>query len=263
MSTDYIAISNTSLLLTVALMAVVGLIALVNRLGITSSVFVGTIRSFAQLTIMGYVLEWIFDIHKWYYTVLILSVMMFFATRDSYKRIDLKLPRTFLTCLTAMIVGNMLPLAFTFFAVLKLSTWYEPQYVIPISAMVISNTMTAVSLCLNTYASELKTRKLEIETKLSLGATPAIALETIRKSAIKSGLIPTINALMVLGIVKLPGMMTGQILGGVSPIESVKYQLIIMYMISAAAAISLFVLTMLIEKDLFNNRHQLRYDLIN
>lgn len=259
---DYITISNTSLIVSISLMLVVAVIGLVNRLGITKNVLLGTIRSFAQLTIMGYVLEWIFDLERWYLTVLMLIIMIVFATHDSYKRIGFRVGKTFSCCLTSMIIGTAFPLAFMFYIVLNISPWYNPQYIIPISAMVISNTMTAISICLNNYGSELRLRRYEVEAKLSLGAKRGTALEAIRKSSIKAGLIPTINALMVLGIVKLPGMMTGQILGGVSPIESVKYQLLIMYMISAATAVSLFLLVYMVEKGVFNEREQIRYELL-
>ena len=259
---DYIVISNTSLLISVSLMLIVAIIGLLNKLGITKNVLLGTVRSFAQLTVMGYVLGWIFDLEKWYLTVLMLLIMLIFATYDSYKRIDFRLGSTFPCCLIAMVAGTAFPLAFMFYIVLRITPWYNPQYVIPISAMVISNTMTAISICLNTFGNELRLRRFEVETKLSLGANRGKALEVIRKSAIKAGLIPTINALMVLGIVKLPGMMTGQILGGVAPVESVKYQLLIMYMISSATAVSLFVLVYLVEKGVFNNREQLRYELL-
>jgi len=259
---DYIVISNTSLIISISLMLIVAVIALVNKLGITKSVLLGTVRSFAQLTIMGYVLEWIFDLQKWYFTVMMIIIMIAFATYDSYKRIDFRPGKTFFCCLSSMVVGTTLPLAFMFYIVLQITPWYNPQYVIPISAMVISNTMTAISICLNTFGNELRLRRYEVEAKLSLGAKKGQSLEIIKKSAIKAGLIPTINALMVLGIVKLPGMMTGQILGGVAPIESVKYQLLIMYMISSAAAISLFLLVYMVEKGVFNNREQLRYELL-
>jgi len=259
---DYIVISNTSVLISLGLMLIVAIIGLINKLGITRSVIIGTIRSFAQLTIMGYILGWIFDMQRWYFTVLMLIIMIAFATYDSYKRIDFRPGKTFFCCLSAMLVGNALPLAFMFYMVLQITPWYDPQYVIPISAMVISNTMTAISICLNTFGSELRLRRYEVEAKLSLGASKSLALEAIRKSAMKAGLIPTINALMVLGIVKLPGMMTGQILGGVAPIESVKYQLLIMYMISSAAAISLFLLVYLVERGVFNHRDQIRYELL-
>ena len=259
---DYILISNTSLLISVSLMLVVAIIGFINKLGITKNVLLGTIRSFAQLTLMGYVLEWIFDLSRWYFTVLMIIVMIIFATYDSYKRIDFRPGKTFFCCLTSMVIGTAFPLAFMFYIVLKIAPWYNPQYVIPISAMVISNTMTAISIALNTFGNDLRLRRYEVEAKLSLGAKKGLALEAIRKSAIKAGLIPTINALMVLGIVKLPGMMTGQILGGVSPIESVKYQLLIMYMISSAAAVSLFILVYLVENGVFNNREQIRYELL-
>jgi putative ABC transport system permease protein len=259
---DYITISNTSLIVSVSLMLVVAVIGLLNKLGITKNVLLGTIRSFAQLTLMGYVLEWIFDLEKWYLTVLMLMIMITFATYDSYKRIDFRIGKTFVCCFSSMLIGNAFPLAFMFYLVLQVTPWYNPQYVIPISAMVISNTMTAISICLNTFGSELRLRRFEVEAKLSLGAKKSTALEMIRKSSIKAGLIPTINALMVLGIVKLPGMMTGQILGGVAPIESVKYQLLIMYMISSATAVSLFLLVYMVERGVFNEREQIRYELL-
>lgn len=280
MNDQYIMISNTSLAVSVALMAVVVLISLLNRLNITRSIILGTVRSFAQLTIMGYVLGWIFGVQRWYLTIVMLAVMLVFATIDSYKRIDFRFEpkcqlrgmsrliklssqKTFWYCLSSMVMGCIAPLSFMFYIILRVSPWYNPQYIIPISAMVISNTMTAISICLNSYGSELRLRLLEVEAKLSLGAKPSIASELIRKNAIKAGLIPTINALMVLGIVKLPGMMTGQILGGVSPVESVKYQLLIMYMISSSTAISLFMLAFLTEKAIFNEREQIRYRLLS
>lgn len=259
---DYIFISNTALISSIALMVIVAIIGLLNRLGVTKSVLLGTVRAFIQLIIMGYVLEWVFDLQKWYFTVLMLLIMLLFATFDSYKRISFRPKNTFSSSLISMFIGTAIPLGFMFYILLKITPWYNPQYVIPISAMVISNTMTAISICLNTFGSELKLRRFEVEAKLSLGASKSCSLSVIRKNAIKAGLIPTINALMVLGIVKLPGMMTGQILGGVSPIESVKYQLLIMYMISAATSISLFMLVYLIEKGVFNKRDQLIHQLL-
>lgn len=279
MDEQYIAISNSSLAISAAAMLVVAIIALLYKLNITRSILLGTVRSFAQLTIMGNVLGWIFDVRQWYLTVLMLIVMLFFATIDSYKRIDFRFEpkcplkglrrlvkqcgqKTFWYCLSSMVMGCIAPLAFMFYIVVRVSPWYNPQYIIPMSAMVISNTMTAISICLNTYGNELRLRLLEVETKLSLGARPSKAIELIRKNAVKAGLIPTINVLMVLGIVKLPGMMTGQILGGVAPVESVRYQLLVMYVISASTAISLFILAALTQRAVFNDREQIRYSLL-
>jgi len=278
---NYISISNTSLMLSLSLMFVVIIISILNKLNIIGSILLGTVRSFVQLTFMGYVLSLIFDLQKWYFTITILLIMLIFATMDSYKRIDFRFdpvckkkgifkknlsscyPKTFRYCLLSMVLGNLLPLAFIFYLVLNVSPWYNPQYIIPISAMIISNTMTAISLFLNTFGNQIKLRLLEVEAKLSLGSSPAGAINLIKNNSIKSGLIPTINTLMVLGIVKLPGMMTGQILGGVDPIESVRYQLLIMYTIAASTALSLFILAYLTEKALFNHREQIKYELLN
>lgn len=254
---SYISISNTVVVLSLLLMVVVLLIGFIKKLGITKNVFVGTVRSFLQLFAMGYILSFIFDAQKWYYTALILIIMFGFASFDSYKRINFKPRSIFWISLIANFIGSVIPLAFMFYVVLRVKPWYEPQYIIPISAMVISNTMNSISICLNNFGNEMKLRRLEIETKLALGASCKASTEVIQKNSIKAGLIPTINALMVLGIVKLPGMMTGQILGGVNPVDSVKYQLLIMYMISAATAISLYILVIYVNRAIFSKRAQL------
>ena len=254
---EYIEISNWGLFGSIVFMLLVAFIAFLAKLGITKSIFVGTIRSFVQLILMGYVLSFIFDANKWYFTILIVLVMYIFGAWDSYKSIKFKPKNIFVNSLLAMFLGSIFPLAFMFYALLSIKPWFNPQYTIPISAMVISNTMSGISICLNHFGSNLKLRRNEVEAKLSLGASTNLATEDFQKSSIKAGLIPTINALMVLGIVKLPGMMTGQIIGGVDPVESVKYQLLIMYIISASTAVSLYILVKLLQKSIFNKRCQL------
>lgn len=254
---DYINISNLSLIGSIAFMLLVATIAFITKLGITKSIYIGTIRSFLQLIVMGYVLGFVFDSNKWYFTVLIILIMLVFAAIDGYKRLKFKPKNIFMHSFIAISIGSIIPLGYMFYILLGVKPWYNPQYIIPISAMIISNTMSGISICLNHFGNDLKLRKTEIEAKLSLGANSNTATEEIQKSSIKAGLIPTVNALMVLGIVKLPGMMTGQIIGGVSPVESVKYQLLIMYIISASTAISLFILVKLIRKSVFNKREQL------
>ena len=254
---EYISISNWGLFGSIAFMLLVALVAFLAKLGITKSIFIGTIRSFFQLILMGYVLSYVFNANKWYFTILIVIIMFVFAAWDSYKSIKFKPKKIFAHSLLAMFLGSVFPLAYLFYGLLTLNTWYDPQYIIPISAMVISNTMSGISICLNHFGSNLKLKKLEVEAKLSLGASSNLATEEIQKSSIRAGLIPTITALMVLGIVKLPGMMTGQIIGGVDPVESVKYQLLIMYIISASTAVSLYILVKLLQSSIFNKRGQL------
>jgi putative ABC transport system permease protein len=222
---------------------------------------------------MGVVLSFIFDNSRWYFTIIMLLVMFIFAAWDSYRGLKFKPKRVFINNLLALFTGAIVPLCILFYIILAIqnhppcpddlqpslisSGWYNPMYIIPISAMVISNTMSGISICLNYFGNDLKLRKNEVEAKLSLGASPMIATEEIQKKSIRAGLIPTINNLMVLGIVKLPGLMTGQILGGVAPSEAIKYQLIVMYIISASTAISLFLLVKLVNKSIFNRREQL------
>ena len=112
--------------------------------------------------------------------------------------------------------------------IIRPEVWYEPRYVIPLTGIVLGNAMTSATIAGDRLVSNLKQNQIEIETHLSLGATPAQAIAAYRTAAIKAGLIPTINAMMVVGIVKLPGIITGQLLGGVDPFNAALYQMLIM-----------------------------------
>jgi putative ABC transport system permease protein len=124
--------------------------------------------------------------------------------------------------------------------------------------MVIGNSMNGSTLAIERIDSEIQLRKMEIEAYLALGATARQAAGNCLKAAMKAALIPTINSMMVVGIVALPGMMTGQILSGTSPIIAVKYQIIIMYMIALSVAISSFILVNLRFNRYFTSDHRLK-----
>lgn len=115
------------------------------------------------------------------------------------------------------------------------------QYVVPISGMVTGNAMVVAGLLLKRMQVEMDARRGQVEVLLALGATPRQAVAGVLKAAVKAGLIPCLDARKTVGLVQLPGMMTGQILAGASPLEAVKYQILIMYSITAAAAISSMV----------------------
>ncbi|HYF93267.1 MAG TPA: iron export ABC transporter permease subunit FetB [Symbiobacteriaceae bacterium] len=131
------------------------------------------------------------------------------------------------------------------------------QYLIPISGMVIGNAMVNAGLLLNRFHAEVAARRGEIEVLFSLGATPRQTASTAVKSAVKASMIPSIDALKTVGLVQLPGMMTGQILAGASPVEAVKYQILIMYSLAAAAAVTSMILGLLCISSFFNRYSQL------
>jgi putative ABC transport system permease protein len=128
--------------------------------------------------------------------------------------------------------------------------------------MVIGNTMNAVALTTSRFGSEMSLRRAEIEAALALGATSSQASAPAFRGAMKSALIPTINALMVVGLVQLPGMMSGQIIAGVLSVQAVRYQIVVMYMIGCGAAVGSLVAALLLRRQLFTPRHRLRAELL-
>jgi putative ABC transport system permease protein len=146
--------------------------------------------------------------------------------------------------------------------VVGVEPWYEPQYLIPLMGMCLGNTLTGLSLCIDSLLESFSERRHEVELLLSLGANRWEAARGMVQAAVRRGMVPILNAMTVVGIVSLPGMMTGQILAGADPLEAVKYQMVVMFMLAASTAIGCIVITWLAYRRLFNDRHQLRAERI-
>src|SRR5260370_14082226 len=138
----------------------------------------------------------------------------------------------------------------------RVRPWYSPQSAIPLLGMILGNTLNGISLGLDRLGGELGGKRDQVEALLALGATRWEAARRPIQQAVRTGLIPTINAMMVVGIVSLPGMMTGQLLAGASPVEAVKYQILIMFLIASAAALGTVSVVLLSYRRLFNDEHQ-------
>ncbi len=243
----------TSLLFTLAFVMVVVVVSLWQRLDLERDLLIGTVRAAGQLMIVGYVLLWVFRLESWPAMAAMLAVMLGVASANAAKR-GKGLPGIQWLVLTA--IG----LAEVFTVGLMLVLRIIPptaQYIIPISGMVIGNAMVNAGLLLNRLQGEVAARRGEIETWLALGATPRQAAAAVLKTAVKAALIPSIDALKTVGLVQLPGMMTGQILAGASPLDAVKYQILIMYSLSAAAGIGSITLGVLSVTRFFNTNGQL------
>lgn len=254
---EYFIIDNWGLGISVLSMFIVMILSSINRLKLSKEIFIGTIRSFIQLFLMGFLLKYTFANSHWAITIVLFVAMLLFASSEAYKRIKIKDLKIFRYILISLGIGSIIPLSMIFYLVIKIEPWYNIRFIIPITGMIMANSMTALALGLKNYLDEISANKSLIEAKLSLGANARESISSIFRKSYYNGLLPSINALMVLGIAKIPGMMTGQILAGTSAIESVKYQLMIMYMISFSTAISLLILLRLAKKIVFNRREQL------
>lgn len=256
----YFELAWTDVLVSLVLVGVLFVVAVVQKLGIARGVVVGTVRTFAQLMIIGYVLEFVFDLSRWYWVVLMLGVMVAVAARTAASRDESRWPGKTAVAGLSIVLGVAVTMATVVGLVIRVRPWYTPQILIPVSGMVIGNTMNAVALTVTRFKSELSVRRREVEAALALGASSKQASSDAFRTAMKSALIPTMNALMVVGLVQLPGMMSGQIIAGVLSVQAVRYQIVVMYMVACGAAVGALAAAVLVRRQAFTARHQLRTD---
>lgn len=246
-----IPITDLQLALSVILVLITGLITAVLRLGLLRSLFWGTVRTFLQLTLIGYALNFIFDFNNLFLIILILIFMCGVAAKTAVNR-TLSADRfPLLLGFVSLIASTFLVGTIVVALIIAPKPWYTARIVIPIFGMILGNSMNGISLALDRLVTEVRARVSEVEALLSFGATPWEAVRDCVKVALRAGMTPTINSLMVVGVVSLPGMMTGQILGGVEPQQAVRYQIVVMLMITAAVAIGCLLLVMMYYKKLF------------
>lgn len=255
-----IPITNGQLALSVVLVLTAGLISALLRLGLLKSLFLGTVRTFAQLFFIGYALSYIFSINHPALVFSIVLLMCAIATQASLRRIPVQSAYPAVAGFLSLTASTFLVGLIVVALIIGPEPWYSARIVLPIFGMLLGNSMNAVSLSLDRLHVEIRTHAAEIETLLSFGATPWEAAQERVREALRAGMTPTINSLMVVGLVSLPGMMTGQILGGVDPREAVRYQIVVMLMIAAAVAIGCLILVLLSYRRFFNSEGALDPD---
>ncbi len=228
-----------------------------QKLGIEKEIVIGTIRAVVQLTIVGYILHYIFAANNALFTLAMVAIMIIVAGNNASKR-GKGIPNVFYFITFSIAISATLTISLL---ILFGNIHFRPQEVIPVSGMIIGNAMVASGLAVSRLKDEIKNRSQEIEAYLSLGATSRQAAQKVIKTAIKTGMIPTVDSMKTLGIVQLPGMMTGLILGGVDPINAVKYQIMVTFMLASTVSISCFSVTFLTYRNFFTKYHQLVSDL--
>ena len=255
-----VEISNIQLLVCLIFVLFTGISSIFLNLGLEKDISIGAIRTFIQLFIMGYILRYIFKIDNAYFILLVFFVMILFAAFTIKGRVKERKISYFVPTFISMLISYMIVTVVITAVVVQVKPWYKPQYFIPLGGMVVGNSMNAIALSLDRMFSEIRKSREEIELYLCLGATYQEATADILKNSIRAGMIPTINAMMAVGVVFLPGMMTGQILAGTDPLLSIKYQIIVMLMLSGATAIGSIIVTCLVRKMCFTSAHQIKID---
>lgn len=246
--------NTLSLMIASVLILIPIFISYKQSLGLEKELFISVIRAVMQLLIVGYILDTIFGMKNSIVTIILVLIMIFNAAINTKNRSG-KIKNAITISFISILVGTFITMA-----VLELSgaIKFTPNEIIPVAGMVVSNAMVAIGLSYRNLNVSFKNRQAEVEAKLSLGADINESSKDIIRESIKVAIIPTIDSAKTLGIVTLPGMMTGLILGGASPIEAIKFQIMVTFMTLSSASITTLIATYLCYKKFFNDRKQLK-----
>lgn len=222
------------------------------RLGLTRKIIVAALRTVLQLSAIGMILKHVFQAEHPSWIIVIVLVMTLTAGmaanhRGSYGYQGQRTDALLTIWLTSWLIAFI-----GLFGVLHVKPWYHAQYVVPILGMILGNTLTSVALTFDRLTHTMSQQRGQIEMLLSLGATPWEAFRDIARQAVGAGMMPTINSMSVVGIVALPGMMTGQILAGGAPEQAVRYQIVMMFCMCAASAFGGILATTLVFRRFFD-----------
>ncbi|WP_028224798.1 ABC transporter permease [Paraburkholderia ferrariae] len=214
------------------------------------------VRTVVQLLAIGYVLGWVFAFDRWYVVLALMALMTLIAGVAGSDRGERTYAGQRVDSIVSIWVSAWLVAAVGLFAVIRIRPWYEPQYAIPILGMILGNTLTGVSLGVERMTQELTARRDRVDSALALGATRWEAAQAPAREAVRAGMIPTLNQMAVVGVVSLPGMMTGQVLAGQSPLQAVRYQIVIMFLIAASSALGTVGAVLLAYRRVFSAEHR-------
>ncbi len=242
------------------LVVAAGVVSLVLRLGIERRLAVAALRTVIQLGLLGLILERVFAVRHPVIIVGILLVMTVFAAREAAGRTSRGYRGIMIDAWLAMAVSCFAVGGIVTQVVVGVEPWYDPQYVIPLLGMILGNSLTGIALGLDRFLDFLATRHAEIELRLAFGATRREALAAPLREAVRTGMVPIINAMAAAGIVSLPGMMTGQILAGAPPMQAVAYQIVVMFMIAAAVSFGAMLVVVLAGRHFMGKDAVLRLD---
>ncbi|WP_227679709.1 ABC transporter permease [Psychrobacter frigidicola] len=263
MPTD-ISADNLQILLTYgnvalasSLILLVILISWRLRLRLTSTLLMAAVRTVIQLSFIGLILAWIFAREHWYEVLVILTIMTLIAAGAAKNRVKRAYKGLLTDTFIAVSASAVLVTIIAIGLILRVQPWYTPQFIIPILGLILGNSLTAISLTSNQLINAFHEQQARIEMMLSLSATPYEAVHAPIRAAIINGMTPTLNSMMVVGIVSLPGMMTGQILAGAEPTQAVRYQIVTMFLICVSSTLGCTSSALLIYRRFFNRYQQL------
>ena len=259
---NVVSLSYWDLAAAAVLVVLLALLSFYLHLGIGRQIGIAAVRTTVQLLLIGLVLKVLFNNAQLHWLLLMALVMLVVAGREVIQRQKHRLQGWwgFGIGTLSMFVSTFTITLLVLLVIIGNEPWYTPQYAIPLLGMMLGNTMNGIALGMDCLTNAAWTQHGAIEARLILGEPWKRAIAEVRQESIRTGLIPIINAMAAAGIVSLPGMMTGQILAGTPPLEAVKYQIQIMFMIAAGTGFGTVSAISLTARRLFDDRHRLRLE---
>lgn len=253
------------LAIAVGLMVIAIGLSIWQKIGLELNLAIATVRTILQLLVLGYILDFILALNNLWAVLAILFVMLTIAAIIAKNRITNKIEYVLPLVWGSMFLSTAFTLIYTNFLIIQPDRWFQPQYVIPLAGIVLGNSMNAAAIAGERLVSTINASHGEIETHLSLGATPQQAIMQYRKDSIRAGLIPTINQMMIIGMVTIPGFMSGLIISGVdydkipfqAASEAASYEILLMFMIAFSNLSTIILLTKALSRQFFNKNAQL------
>ncbi len=256
-------IGLVGLLLAGALVAATIALAAVFRLRLGKTLLIGTVRTVAQLLLVGWVLLAVFEAEAPLLVLLAFVVMLSVATWTAARRVARPPPGTLPAAGLALTVASATTAVVVTALIVQPDPWWSPRYFIPIAGMITASAMNAAALGAERLVAEVAARRDAIEELLALGASPRQAVDDALRASLRAALIPSVNALLTVGIVQLPGMMTGQMIAGADPFLAARYQIVVMFMLVFANAVAAAILGSILARRFFTEAWQLRAELLS
>ncbi len=259
---NFISLSIFDLTLAASLLVVNAGLSIALRLDLAQRIAIAATRMVVQLILMGLVLQVLFAQTSPWLTALTALVMVLFAGREVIARQKRRLAGwwSYGIGTTAMLFAGSIVTVFALTTQIRPDPWFDARIALPLLGMILGNTMTGVALGLDRLLTSAADNRTAIEARLALGHDRTEAMRGTVREALRTGLVPTVNSMSAIGLVFIPGMMTGQILAGVEPMEAVKYQLLIMFLIAGGTTFGVLGSVLGGAHRLTDARHRLRLD---
>ena len=257
-----ILLTPADLAIAASLIVVDGAISIALRLGLAQQIAVAAARMVVQLLAVGFLLRFIFALNHPAATAAIVAVMILIAGREVAARPERQFKgwANHLIGAGAVTLPTLLTVTLALTTAIRPTPWFDPHYAIPLAGIILGNVLNAASIAFDGVLGGVGRERAAIEARLALGETYWAALAPLLRGAIRRGMLPIINQMSAAGVVTLPGIMTGQILAGMDPLEAVKYQVLLMFLLSGGSGLAAVAVSYMAAWRLTDDRQRLRLD---